>query len=206
MRVGGRSSVPCAWPSATRDSDGTLIGTVTATHPILSPRDPSRVSSYPWPPGRRSRLAPRSGRHRPWWLFVLARSRRCRARSRTSTRTQKTTDPRHHGQESLEKIPCLDQTRDILWIHTSPDPIMTEFNIVHLIGIFLALFVTLKIAGTVLFWLLSYILGNKLAEMLEEDNGQPAGQRRPESTAQQPREADPDFSARRPRHAPTYED
>ena len=37
MRVGGRSSVPCAWPSATRDSDGTRIGTVTATLPHLVP-------------------------------------------------------------------------------------------------------------------------------------------------------------------------
>ena len=83
---------------------------------------------------------------------------------------------------------------------------MTEFNILHLVGIFVVLMVTFKIAGSILFWLLSYILGNKLAEMLEEDNDQPAGQRRPESTAQQPREADPDFSARRPRHSPTYEE
>ena len=73
-----------------------LIGTVRATHPIWSPRDSSRVSSYPLPPGRRSMLVPRSRRHHPWW-FVLALSRRCRARSRTSTRTQKTTAPRHHG-------------------------------------------------------------------------------------------------------------
>ena len=78
---------------------------------------------------------------------------------------------------------------------------MTEFNIVHLIGIFLALFVTLKIAGTVLFWLLSYILGNKLAEMLENDNDPPARQRRPYKSPLKPREPAPALSNR---HRPTY--
>ena len=40
MRVGGRSSVPCAWPSATRDRDGTRIGTVTATTPSCPHANP----------------------------------------------------------------------------------------------------------------------------------------------------------------------
>ena len=34
MRKGGRASVPCAWPSATRDLGGTRIGTMTRRQQI----------------------------------------------------------------------------------------------------------------------------------------------------------------------------
>ena len=37
-------------------------------------------------------------------------------------------------------------------IHHKDSTMTTDFNIVHLIGIYVVLFVTLKIAGTVLFW------------------------------------------------------
>ncbi len=45
----------------------------------------------------------------------------------------------------------------------------SELNIVHLFGIFVALVITLKLVGGILFWVLSYILGNKLADVLQAE-------------------------------------
>ena len=54
---------------------------------------------------------------------------------------------------------------------------LTDFNILHLIGLFLALFLIVKIVGTILFWLLSFILGNKLAALLQNTGPASAAER-----------------------------
>lgn len=45
----------------------------------------------------------------------------------------------------------------------------SESMLLYLIGTFLALVLTVKIGGAIGFWVCSYILGNKLAALLEED-------------------------------------
>ena len=49
-------------------------------------------------------------------------------------------------------------------------PMNTQFTFIHLFGLIFILALTIKIIGGVLFWVLSYILGNKLADLLEESN------------------------------------
>ena len=61
--------------------------------------------------------------------------------------------------------------------------------------------ITFKIVGGILFWVVSFILGNKLAEMLEEDTDPPAPQSRPAKMDQEPQPAASDFSHR---HKPTH--
>ena len=78
---------------------------------------------------------------------------------------------------------------------------MTEINFFHLFIAFFVLMITFKVIGGILFWLVSFILGNKLAEMLENDNDPPARQRRPYKSPLKPREPAPALSNR---HRPTY--
>ena len=77
---------------------------------------------------------------------------------------------------------------------------MPEITAIHLFILFPILIITFKIVGGILFWVVSFILGNKLAEMLEEDTDPPAPQSRPANMDQEPQPAASDFSRR---HEPT---
>ena len=55
----------------------------------------------------------------------------------------------------------------------------TETTILYLLAAFPIMLITFKIVGATLFWVVSFILGNKLAAMLEEDDDPPTQQSRP---------------------------
>ena len=73
---------------------------------------------------------------------------------------------------------------------------MPEITVIHLMLLFPILLITFKIVGGILFWVVSFILGNKLAEMLEEDTDPPPPQSRSANTDQETRPADSKFSHR----------
>ena len=75
---------------------------------------------------------------------------------------------------------------------------MPEITAFHLFVSIFILAITLKIAGGILFWVFSFILGNKLAEMLENDNDQPVRQSRPYKNPLKSREPASSLSHRHP--------
>ena len=81
----------------------------------------------------------------------------------------------------------------------------TEFTIIHFLALFFFLILFFKIIGAVLFWLLSYILGNKLAALLQ-DTAPPPSERRPGIADQLQKTTPPPLQARRPRHSPIYDE
>ena len=70
----------------------------------------------------------------------------------------------------------------------------TEITALHLLLSFIVLTITFKVGGGILFWVVSFILGNKLAEMLENDNDSPDRQSPPAHKSQETRPAGPGFS------------
>ena len=72
----------------------------------------------------------------------------------------------------------------------------TETTILYLLAAFPIMLITFKIVGGILFWVVSFILGNKLAAMLEEDDDPPAPQSRPANMGKEPQPADSEFSHR----------
>ena len=69
----------------------------------------------------------------------------------------------------------------------TPDVITTDtYYFGPMVLIALGLVIGVKVGGTVLFWLFSYILGNKLTDLLQE-NDQPAASSRPPFAKRPPR-------------------